>query len=195
MGLTRSLAGLAALLAVVWPSAASAQFFSSTGFEVYGGYYDWSGENVEGLEGGPRVQAGVVGTLHPRFALGAMAIYGRAGLVEGDEDVTEIGLAGIARVSLGPDDGFRLFLDSTLAWSLLRVSQGGPIPAVEQNGVAVGPSLGLSIPLQSDLRLVVAGDLSYNAYGDLGFAQGSDGADGGSGWRYGVRVGLAFLGD
>lgn len=188
---TRSFAAaLSALLCLV-PMAAGAQV-SVGGIELSGGYYLWGGDNVEELEGGLRGQLTGFTDITSRIAFGITVLYGQSGVEGLSEDAREVGAGGVLRISTGEAGATHLFVDGTLAWSRLTVSTG-PVPVFQEDGILVGPTLGLSIPVGEGIRLLLAGDVSYNRYGEVYFEEAPfTGSSGDGAWHYGVRVGIGL---
>ncbi len=59
--------------------------------------------------------------------------------------------------------------------------------------MAVGPKLGLEIPLNRNSRLVLAASATWRHYSDARiFRRPSFAGTSGNAWRYGIRVGIGF---
>ena len=165
------------------------------GVAISGGYYGWGGSNVDGLEAGSRFNVSVFGLNTPTLALALTGTYGVGGLEGTEADVQEWGLGiSLRRLFGSPSAAARFFVDAHLGWTQLRVDIAEVSSDVEENGISVGPGMGVSIPIASSFRTFVAFDALLHRYGEIRFSEGEGtGESGNSGWRVGGRVGLTWL--
>ncbi|MEJ2502610.1 MAG: hypothetical protein P8177_04705 [Gemmatimonadota bacterium] len=191
--MTRTLPAVFALLFVI-PVSLAAQGVQTRGLEVWGGYGFWGGGDFEDVDGG--IRGGVVGMLdvNPRVGFGAELILGRAE-ERGEEavvDISEFGLNAVFRYAFGPRGGTHAFAQGRAGWSRLSLN------SFRLDGLAIGPEIGVEIPLGTRVRLVIAGGGTWNIYGDAQLDTGSSiGGTGipdtsASGFQYGARIGIAF---
>lgn len=161
-------------------------------FEAGGGYYAWSGENVDALEPGFRFQAIAGRDVNPSWLLAISGLYSLVGVEDTLLDGNEFGLGGKVRRSFGPGDGPRVHAHLYAGWSRLSVTLPSEAE-FEDDGVALGPGVGFELPLNPAVSLVVSGEAVWHGYSDLGAAEEFGlGEEGDSGWRFGVQGGLAF---
>lgn len=165
--------------------------------EVSGGYFGFGGDDFEGLQAGPRGRLTLLLGLGSPVSLGITGTYGRGGIEGADPSYTEWGLGGTGRATFGAPGATALYASLYAGWTRLSVDLGAPFPAVEENGFAIGPSLGVRIPVGS-LALTVGGEVRYQSMGDFrlsGPGAGPNlGGGGTKGWRFGAEVGLILLG-
>lgn len=183
--MVRSVAVGAVVLAL-WPGAVAAQGVAARGIELWVGQATWSGDEVESVDPGVQGGLAVLAETAPHFAFGLEVYVG--GYKQLEQDVSELGANVLARWSLGPASGLHLFLQGRIGWSRLSAA------SITQDGLVVGPELGLEIPLSGRLHLVAAGGGTYRSYesprlGSGGFVIADGGA---SGYLYGGRVGLSI---
>ncbi|MGD2068185.1 MAG: hypothetical protein PVI57_05825 [Gemmatimonadota bacterium] len=179
---------LALLLA---PSESEAQGF--LGLEATVGYAGWSSDDFEGFQAGPRFQLGLFAKSRPSLAFGVTGTLGLVDLQDLEGDVTELGLAGTLRRSVGSPDGTHLCLLARAGWSRLAVDIPTATFDLTTDGFSVGPGAALSFPLGSGLHASFGGDLEWHSYRDLRLEFGSNGTDAGaSGWRWNARAGLSL---
>jgi hypothetical protein len=184
----RACALLATLLLLV-PVQSRAQGIQPRGFELWGGYYTWSGDDFENVDPGLRGGLAFLVEAAPTVGVGGEVVVAR--FDENGEDVTEFGLNALLRWSLGPLDSFHGFVQGRVGWSRLSAA------SVTWDGLAVGPELGVELPLSERIRLVVAAGGSWHTYQDAEVDFGTGGGPGipgssTSGIDYGARVGLAI---
>lgn len=167
------------------PMAASAQGLQARGLEAWVGYASWGGEDAESFDPGIQGGLAVLAETAPHFAFGgevSLGMFDQLG-----ESVTELGVNALFRWSLGPRSGLHAYLQGRVGWSRLAVN------ALTQDGLALGPELGVEVPVASGVRIVLAGSASWRSYEDarVGSASALLGT-GGSGYQYGGRLGIAL---
>lgn len=179
----------AAVLGLGAPSHVLAQIDSYRGFELWGGYGGWSGDDASTLGSGPQGGVAVFAEISDRLGFGVEGVYGS---MEQDQTLTvrEYAFGPVLRQAFGDRSATHVFLQARLGWT--RLSSAGAAVDVKQDGISVGPEIGLEIPLSQSLRLVAAGGAQWRRYGDSHVFLGPtfEGTSG-SAWRYGVRLGLA----
>lgn len=195
----RSLGRLPAALALavlLLPPPASAQV-SPRGVEIVAGVGGWSGDDFEGLDPGPLFQSTLFIDATERLAVGVTAALGLVGVDDrpDDSDVTQYGVGATGRFALGDPGALHLFLDAHLGWTRLDVALSGV--ELQEDGLAVGPGLGVSIPVGTEVALTLAGHAHYHDYGSLRAAGGPGGGfifgdPETTGWRWGLAGGLIF---
>jgi hypothetical protein len=180
-----------AALLLLLPAGASGQEFR--GFEITGGYYGWSGSDVEVYDPGFRGQAIIFGEADPTLGFGLAGTYGwvpldGAGI---DGDLKEFGLGILVRKALGEVGRPHVFVEGYAGWTQLRFDLAGGFSNIQENGVAVGPGVGMEFPVGEAVRFVLAGDFHWHSYGEVRLGDGPlvDGT-GESGFRWGGRAGL-----
>ena len=175
------------------PSAAIAQE-ASRSVEVSAGYSTWTGKNVEGFDPGPRFRATLFGESGGGVEVGITGVLGIVGLAETDDHAKEWGLGLTVRNPLGAPDRTHPFVELYAGWSQIRADVQTGNLVLRQSGFAVGPGLGLDFSVGS-MALVLAGDVSWHRYGNIGVGGGLNlGVEGNSGWRYGGRLGVRLGG-
>jgi len=175
----------AVVLALALPATASAQ-----SVEVQAGYAGWSGDEFEGFDAGPRIRASILGSTGGSLEIGATGSWARTPVDTGNDDITQLGLGVTARKALGVTAGPHVYVEGHLGWT--RLSQDAGVVDVQESGFAVGPGLGVAIPL-GGVQLTLSSDIQYQSYGDLEIEGGLGvGEAGQSGWRWGAQAGLAL---
>lgn len=173
------------------PSGSEAQ--GVLGLEATVGYAGWSSDDFEGFEAGPRFQLGLFARSRPSLAFGVTGTLGLVGLQDLEGDVTEMGIAGTLRRSVGSPDGTHLCLLARAGWSRLAVDIPTAAFDLTTDGFAVGPGVALAFPLGSGVHASFGGDLEWHSYRDLRLELGSNGPDtGASGWRWSATAGLSL---
>lgn len=171
------------------PSRLTAQMDLYRGFELWGGYAGWSGDDAATLGNG--VQGGVAIFAEISDLLG-FGVEGTYGSMEQGQSVTvrEYALGPVLRQAFGNRSATHVFLQARLGWTRLATTDAAA--DIRQDGVSVGPEIGLEIPVSPTIRLVVAGGAQWRRYGDSHVFLGPtfEGTSG-TAWRYGARVGVA----
>lgn len=160
--------------------------------EVSGGYFAWGGSDLDGFKAGPRGQLTLLLDIGAPFDFGVAGTYGRGGIEDLDPSYSEVGFGATARTTFGPTD--RLYASLYAGWIRLSVDLEPTSRNVETNGFAIGPSLGIILPM-GGFGLALGGEALWLSMGDVQLAQGGPGiAQGGAkGWRFGAEVGLLYL--
>lgn len=182
---------LVASLLLLLPAGMSGQ--QLRGVEVTGGFFGWAGEEMDVYDPGFRGQLVLFGETDPTLGFGVAGTYGWVplGVDAVDADLKEIGLGIVVRKSLGDVARPHVFVDGYLGWSQLRFDLAGGFSNVQENGVALGPGVGMEFPVSSGARVVVAGDFHWHSYGDVRVGDGLlVGGTGESGFRWGGRAGV-----
>lgn len=177
---------LSAFLLAAAPLAASAQGVQARGLEGWVGYATWGGEDADSFDPGVQGGLAVLAETAPHFAFGgevSLGLFDQLG-----ESVTELGVNALFRWSLGPRSGLHAYLQGRIGWSRLSVN------ALNQSGLALGPELGVEVPVGSGVRLILAGNASWRTYEDARIGTGGAAllGTGGSAYQYAGRVGLAL---
>lgn len=177
---------LSALLLGATPFAAPAQGVQARGLEGWVGYAAWDGADAESIDPGIQGGLAVFAETAPHFAFGgevSLGLFDQLG-----QSVTELGFNALFRWSLGPRSGFHAYLQGRVGWSRLSAN------ALTQDGLALGPELGVEIPLGTGVRLILAGGGSWRTYEDARIGTGGAAllGTGGSAYQYGGRIGLAL---
>jgi hypothetical protein len=186
----RASAFLATIALVSGASAVSGQTLNNRGLEVWTGYAGWSGTDVESVDPGIRGGVALLTQTGPNLAFGVEGVVG--GYDQLGERVLELGANLLARLAFGPRSGFQTFLQGRLGWTRLSARLG--TLDVSQNGLALGPELGVKIPVGIG-HVVLAGGGTWNSYENV--RVGTIGTPmfvgtGGSGLHYGMRAGLVL---
>lgn len=177
---------------LVSPSDAHAQFTGFRGIELWGGYAGWAGDDAEGLEPGFRGGAIIFNDASARLGVGLEGMYGR--MSSDVADVDEWGAGLVLRWSAAARTSTHLFVGGRIGWH--RLSTEVALVSIDQDGLAIGPEVGVEIPVSTSIRFVLAADGTWQTYGNARlFATSEDVADtAGSAFRLGVRAGLLFGG-
>lgn len=174
-------------LAVAAPVRAQMDVYR--GVELWGGYAGWSGKDAAGLK--PGIQGGLAyfGEASERLGFGLEAMFGSVGRDVGD-NATELGLNVVMRQAFGDRASAHVFGQARAGWHRLEEKRGSV--EVDQDGISIGPELGLEIPVSPTTRLVIAGGATWQRYANARVLLGPTFDNtAGSAWRYGMRVGIA----
>ena len=184
MSKLRSLAACATLTLLI-PTVAAAQFPIQT-VELAGAYYAFAGDDLDGLEAAPRVQASLYGAT--RLSLvGLTGTWGRGGIEGFDESYEEFGLGLTLRRSFGSPGSLGAFLGVHLGWTRLSVELD---PGIEENGFTMGLSGGPELDV-GGVRIFLGGEVLWQTMGDIRLIEGAPiGTGGDQGWRLGGKLGV-----
>jgi hypothetical protein len=185
----RVLAGIG-MMASVLPAGGIAAQADYTSVEVAVGYAGWTGDAGDGFDPGVRAQFNLFGGVSSTFAVGLTGTWANVPFSEVDLDATEWGTGVTLRKALGPMGRTRAFLDGYVGWT--RLSADVEDANVSTDGFAIGPALGVEIPLSERFKATGRGSFHYHDYGDVLLNQGIEAADGITGWRWAVYAGLSF---
>ncbi len=195
-----TVAGLLCLAGLLTsPNSARAQ---SAGFphtiEIWGGGGWWSGEEAESYRAGAGTGATALFNVGWPVQVGFDLTSSRfkTDVTIGDQsefDVDEFTASGVVRRRLGSFPRIYPFLGARVGYT--RTSATVATLRLEQNGVLVGPALGVEALLSGRLMLALTGEALFQNYGDaeifLDDIRFED--SGGSAWRYWVKLGLSWM--
>lgn len=181
--------GVAAL--GIFGSGAGAQSPEIRGVELWAGYAGWSGEDFETFESGVRGGATVLAHTAPHVTFGLEGVVGGYGLEGSDETLLELGANFLARLAVGPQAGYRAYVQGRVGWSRLRTSLEGI--DLTTDGLVLGPEVGVEVPFSAG-HVLLAASGSWHNYGSTSAGAGTvifpD--SGGSGFQYGLRAGVVL---
>jgi hypothetical protein len=185
------------VFALPHPTRAQSPSFPHT-VELWGGGGWWSGEEAESYGAGGATGATALFSVGWPVQLGFDLGFSRfaTDVTIGDQssfDVDEFSASGMLRRRVGSFSRFYPFLGARVGYT--RTSATVETIRLEQNGVLLGPSLGVETLLSGRIMLAVTGDVLYQHYGDAEiFLDDVSLTDSGGGaWRYWVKLGLSWL--
>ncbi len=180
----------ATVAAAVLPGAGGAQDHVVEGLELWGGAGAWASGPGSDLPAGPRFGLAAFGASTPRRHFALEVVYGRFTPDGTRRVVSEFGVALAARWALGNPDRPHPFLQIRAGLHRLDGSATGPDPT--QDALALGPELGVVVPMSERLGLLAGLDAAWqwsrDRRGDSGVIPGT----GGHALRWGLRLGLTL---
>ena len=184
----RVLAGIGMMASVLQAGGIAAQVDYSS-LELSVGYAGWTGDAGDGFDPGVRAQFNLFGGVSSTFAVALTGTWANVPFAEVDTDATEWGTGVTLRKALGPIGRTRAFLDGYVGWT--RLTTDVEDANVTTDGFAVGPGVGVEIPMGDRFKAIGRGSFHYHDYGDvlLGAIEASDGING---WRWAAYAGLSF---
>lgn len=180
---------LVMLTALLLPAAGAAQA-QFRGVEASVGYAGWTGDNVGSLEPGVRTRLTLFGQASRGLGVGLTGVWGQVPLDGLDDNANEWGLGVTLRQALGDRDRTHVFVEGYVGWSRVGVDLGDDSPDQTEDGLAVGPGVGVEFPLGPRAALVLSGDFHYHSYDQIRFGSGMGAESDDAGWRYGAQLGF-----
>jgi len=181
-----------ALLAFPVGTAAQVGF---AGAEVSAGFAGWSGSDFSNFGAGPRFKASIYTPAGAALSMGLTGAYGRGDIEDLDKTYEELGIGATLRRRFDREGALDFYGSAFVGWSRLSVDLAPENPRIQVNGLAIGPALGIELPLGGGgTRLTAGGEILWHSMGDFRVASGSPSfAEGGAkGWHFGGTIGLFF---
>ncbi|HSM05830.1 MAG TPA: outer membrane beta-barrel protein [Longimicrobiales bacterium] len=185
----RELVGIGMFAAVI-PMGGIAGQVDYSSLELSIGYAGWTGDAGDGFDPGIRGQFNLFGGVSSTFAVALTGTWADVPFAEVDTDATEWGVGVTLRKALGRAGQTRAFVDGSVGWT--RLTTAVEDVDVDTDGFAIGPGLGVEIPLGSRLKAIGRGSFHYHDYGDVLVNSGIPASDGFNGWRWAAYAGLSF---
>ena len=160
------------------------------GIEASVGYAGWTGDNVDLLEPGVRTRLTLYGEASRRLGVGLTGVWGQVPIEGLDDNANELGMGVTLRQALGSRDRPHVFIDLYAGWAQLGIDLGDASPDLREDGLALGPGLGVEIPVGSTASFTLGGDFLYYSYDQIRFESDIATETDDAGWRYGFQLGL-----
>jgi hypothetical protein len=156
---------------------------------ISGGAGNFTGDDFEGSQTGWTVGGELVYPLASGLEIGGLFDYSSYGVDDVDTvDANVMDIYGVARYPF-PGERARFFVGAKGGYSRLSADSEGQ--SLSASGFAVGPTVGVRIPL-SRISIDIAGDGMYTSYGDAEFEGTTIEDSSSSGFRWIARAGISI---